>query len=160
MTINHGCPQFEWKLSDSKKSLPFKIFTRENSKDKNRRRCFQGYRVSHREVISDYCVLFVLSTEYRWFSNTSVCCCTPMIWSCFFPSKVFRIWTNCPSEPRNSLFLNVDKRITITFLRTRYPVEFTYMLGGSVLDRVNSINDLGVIMDEKMNISDHIDVMV
>jgi hypothetical protein len=34
------------------------------------------------------------------------------------------------------------------------------MLGGTVLDRVNSINDLGVIMDEKMNFSEHIDEMV
>jgi hypothetical protein len=61
---------------------------------------------------------------------------------------------------RNSLFLNVDKFKTITFSRTRYPVQFSYMLGGTVLDRVNSINDLGVIMDEKMNFSEHIDVMV
>jgi hypothetical protein len=34
------------------------------------------------------------------------------------------------------------------------------MLVGTVLDRVSSINDLGVIMDEKMNFSEHVDVMV
>jgi hypothetical protein len=34
------------------------------------------------------------------------------------------------------------------------------MLGGTVLDRVSSINDLGVIMDEKMTFSEHVDVMV
>jgi hypothetical protein len=34
------------------------------------------------------------------------------------------------------------------------------MLAGTVLDRVSSINDLGVIMDEKMNFSEHVDVMV
>jgi hypothetical protein len=39
-------------------------------------------------------------------------------------------------------------------------VEFSYILGGAVLDRVSPINDLGVIMDEKMNFSEHIDVMV
>jgi hypothetical protein len=33
------------------------------------------------------------------------------------------------------------------------------MLGGTVLDQVSSINDLGVIMDEKMNFSEQIDVM-
>jgi hypothetical protein len=60
----------------------------------------------------------------------------------------------------NSLFLNVDKCKTITFSRTRYSVEFAYMLAGTVLDRISSINDLGVIMDEKMNFSEHIDVMV
>jgi hypothetical protein len=39
-------------------------------------------------------------------------------------------------------------------------VEFSYMLGGTVLDRVSSINDLGVIMNEKMTFSEHVDVMV
>jgi hypothetical protein len=34
------------------------------------------------------------------------------------------------------------------------------MLGGSVLDRVSSINDLGVKMDEKMTFSVQVDVMV
>jgi hypothetical protein len=33
------------------------------------------------------------------------------------------------------------------------------MLGGTVLDRVSSINDLGVIM-EKMTFSEHVYVMV
>jgi hypothetical protein len=36
-------------------------------------------------------------------------------------------------------------------------IEFSYMLSGTVLDRVSSINDLGVIMDEKMKFSEHID---
>jgi hypothetical protein len=52
---------------------------------------------------------------------------------------------------RNSLLLN---------LNTCYPVEFSYMLGGTVLDRLSSIYDPGVIIDEKMNFSEHIDVMV
>jgi hypothetical protein len=34
------------------------------------------------------------------------------------------------------------------------------MLAGTVLDRVSSVNDLGVIMDEKMNLSKLVDVMV
>jgi hypothetical protein len=34
------------------------------------------------------------------------------------------------------------------------------MLGGTVLDRVYSKNDLGVIMDEKMTFSEHVNVMV
>jgi hypothetical protein len=52
------------------------------------------------------------------------------------PNKLFE-W--CES---NSLFLNVDKSKKITFSSTIYPVEFYYMLGGTVLDRVTSINDL------------------
>jgi hypothetical protein len=58
------------------------------------------------------------------------------------------------------LLLNVGKCKTITFSRSRHPVEFSYMLGGTVLDWVSSINDLGVIMDEKMTFSEHVDVMV
>jgi hypothetical protein len=34
------------------------------------------------------------------------------------------------------------------------------MLGGTVLDRVSSIHDFGVIMDEKNTFSEHVDVMV
>jgi hypothetical protein len=60
---------------------------------------------------------------------------------------------------RNSLFLNVDKCKTITFSRTRYPVKFAYMLAGIVLDRVSSMNNLGVIIEEKMNFLEHVDVM-
>jgi hypothetical protein len=34
------------------------------------------------------------------------------------------------------------------------------MLGGNILDRVDSINDLGVIMDSMMSFNGHIDVTV
>jgi hypothetical protein len=54
---------------------------------------------------------------------------------------------------RNSLLLNIGKCKTINFVRSRHPVEFSYMLGGTVLDLV-------VIMDEKMTFSEHVDVMV
>jgi hypothetical protein len=49
-----------------------------------------------------------------------------------------------------------------TFARSCHPVKFSYMLGGTVLDRVSSINDLGVIMNEKMTFSEHehVDAMV
>jgi hypothetical protein len=53
-----------------------------------------------------------------------------------------------------------NKCKTITFSRTRYPVEFAYILARTVLDRVSSINNLVVIMDEKMNFSEHVDIMV
>jgi hypothetical protein len=32
------------------------------------------------KLISDHCVSFGLSREYRWFMTTSVCCSTPMIY--------------------------------------------------------------------------------
>jgi hypothetical protein len=69
----------------------------------------------------------------------------------FLPVKSFQDCMKIQSDlnklsewcERNILFLNVDKYKTITFSRIRYP-----------------INDLGVSMDEKMNFSEHIDVMV
>jgi hypothetical protein len=39
-------------------------------------------------------------------------------------------------------------------------ISVLHMLGGTVLDQVSSINDLGVIMDEKMTFSEHWDVIV
>jgi hypothetical protein len=53
---------------------------------------------------------------------------------------------------RNLLLLNVGKCKTITFARSRHPVEFSYMLSGTVFDWVSSINNIGVIMDGKMRI--------
>jgi hypothetical protein len=52
------------------------------------------------------------------------------------------------------LLLNVGKFKTITIARSHHPVKFSYKLGGTVLDQVSSINDLGIIFDE------HVDVMV
>jgi hypothetical protein len=59
-----------------------------------------------------------------------------------------------------AMLINVGKCKTITFARSRHPVKFSYMLGGTVMDRISSINDLGVIMDEKMTFSEHVAVMV
>jgi hypothetical protein len=58
------------------------------------------------------------------------------------------------------LELNVGKCKSITFSRLRHPIEFSYMLNSNILDRVDSINDLGVIMDSKMYFTGHIDVTV
>jgi hypothetical protein len=57
---------------------------------------------------------------------------------------------------RNSLILNVAVGKCKTFAWSRHPVEFSYMLGGTVLDQVSSINDLGAIM----TFSERVDVMV
>jgi hypothetical protein len=60
-----------------------------------------------------------------------------------------------------SLKLNVRKCKSITFSRLRHPVEFSYMLGGIVLDRVDSITDLGVVMDRRMSFNiRHMDITV
>jgi hypothetical protein len=60
----------------------------------------------------------------------------------------------------NSLELNVGKYKSITFLRPRHPVEFSNVLWGIMLDRVNYNTDLEVVMDSRMSFSRHIDVTV
>jgi hypothetical protein len=54
----------------------------------------------------------------------------------------------------------VGKCKSITLSRLRHPVEFSYMLEGIILDRVDSITDLEVVIDSKMSFSSHIDVTV
>jgi hypothetical protein len=68
----------------------------------------------------------------------------------------------CPVDRcgANSLELNVGKCKSITFLRLCHPVEFSYMLDSLILDRVDSITDLGIVIDSRMSFSRHIDVMV
>jgi hypothetical protein len=84
----------------------------------------------------------------------------------FFPVSGFQDCLKIQSDlnklsewcDRNSLLLNVGK--CKTFARSHHPVKFSYMLGGTVLDQVSSINDLAVIMDKKMTFSEHQGVMV
>jgi hypothetical protein len=60
----------------------------------------------------------------------------------------------------NSFELDVGECKSIIFSRICYPVEFPYMLGGIILDRVDYITDLEVVMDSRMLFSRHIDVTV
>jgi hypothetical protein len=60
----------------------------------------------------------------------------------------------------NALQLNVGKCKSITCSRLLHPIEFSYMLGGIILDNVDFINDLGVIMDSKVSFTGLIDVTV
>jgi hypothetical protein len=56
--------------------------------------------------------------------------------------------------------LNVNKCKFITFTRSLYPCNFSYSLGPSILERVNTFTDLGVVMDSKMSFKDDIDAMI
>jgi hypothetical protein len=133
------------------------LFDRENSKEKNRLvpqgsilgpLCFNWF-VNRISVIFDYVrVLFYADDMMLILPVRSFQDCMKI------KSDLKKLSEWCE---KNSLFLNVDKCKAITFSRTRYPVEFSDMLAGTVLDRVSSINDLGVIMDEKMNFSEHLD---
>jgi hypothetical protein len=72
----------------------------------------------------------------------------------FLPVRGFRDCLGYPNDlnrlvewcKANALELNVGECKLITFSRLRYSIEFSYMLGGIILDRVDSINDLGVKM--------------
>jgi hypothetical protein len=74
----------------------------------------------------------------------------------FLPVRGFRDCLKIQDD-LNALELNVGK---CTLSRLRHPIEFSYMLGGIILDLVDSINDFGVIMDSKMSITGIVDVTV
>ena len=48
----------------------------------------------------------------------------------------------------------------MSFYRKRIPVKFDYMIDGIVVNRVTSYRDLGVLFDQKMLFSGHIDYIV
>jgi hypothetical protein len=83
--------------------------------------------------------------------------CTLLRWwheavsSCQWIPGLYENWD------RNSLLLNVGKCKPITFARSRHPAWWVLIHDG--WDRARS-SDLGVIMDEKMTFSEHVDVMV
>jgi predicted methyltransferase len=60
----------------------------------------------------------------------------------------------------NALEMNANKCKSITFSRLRHPIEFLHMLDSIILDRVDSINDLRVLMDRNVSFTGHIDVTV
>ena len=55
------------------------------------------------------------------------------------------------------LTLNPAKCNVLTLTLRRKPVIRPYSIGGVVLDRVSAMRDLGVVLDEKLTFSDHID---
>jgi hypothetical protein len=56
----------------------------------------------------------------------------------------------------NKLNLSINKCKTITFTKKRQITEYNYSLSGLELESVQSIRDLGVILDSKMNLDIHI----
>lgn len=60
----------------------------------------------------------------------------------------------------NSLFLNYNKCSKITFSRSRYPLNFSYILGGTALQSVDRICDLGVMFDCKLSFNLHVDYII
>jgi ribonucleases P/MRP protein subunit RPP40 len=58
----------------------------------------------------------------------------------------------------NSLSLNVDKCFVKSYYRCNKPFNFAYQMAGSVLQRPEYIEDLGVIFDTKLTFNTHLDV--
>jgi hypothetical protein len=61
-------------------------------------------------------------------------------------------------EKKNDL--NAGKCKSISFSRGSKPVIFQYVIGDSDLERVEVINDLGVMIDSRMTFVDHIGSIV
>lgn len=55
--------------------------------------------------------------------------------------------------------LNIKKCKSIAFSRRQSRTEFDYKIGSEPLERVESIRDLGVIIDTKVRFNDHISVI-
>lgn len=56
----------------------------------------------------------------------------------------------------NCLELNVNKCFIVSFTKNINVINFDYVIEGSIINRKNSIKDLGVIFDEHLTFNDHI----
>lgn len=56
----------------------------------------------------------------------------------------------------NGMEMNAIKCKVISFTKSRAQMRFDYSANGTLLDRVKSIKDLGVVMDEKLNFNEHV----
>jgi Reverse transcriptase (RNA-dependent DNA polymerase) len=60
----------------------------------------------------------------------------------------------------NHLILNLGKCKSMTFSRSPTPIQSIYVLSGCSLSKVESISDLGVVLDPKLNFISHIDALI
>ena len=58
---------------------------------------------------------------------------------------------------KNRLDINVDKCKSMTYTRKHNPIQYTYKIGDTNLDKVTQIKDLGVVFDQKLTFNGHID---
>ena len=59
-----------------------------------------------------------------------------------------------------SMSFNPTKCKVLTITRTHYPVNFNYHLDGTCLEHVGQFKDLGVVFDQKLNFTHHINSIV
>jgi len=69
--------------------------------------------------------------------------------------KMFSDWCN-----RNFLVLCIDKCAIISFTRARQPIYYNYDIDGQTINRVDTIRDLGILLDHKLTFTKHIEDVV
>lgn len=60
----------------------------------------------------------------------------------------------------NRLRLNVSKCNVVSYYRIKNPILFDYEIQGTILSRLKTIKDLGVIFDERFSFIPHIETMI
>jgi hypothetical protein len=75
----------------------------------------------------------------------------------FLQEKLNNLKTWCDT---NELHLNVSKCHVITFTRKKLRHEFSYKIGTINLDRVKTMSDLGILLDEKLTFKPHCDLII
>jgi hypothetical protein len=60
----------------------------------------------------------------------------------------------------NMLPLNVNKCKTLSFTRSFHLISDSYVFNGKILKRVSLMTDLGVILDSKLSLKEHINFVV
>jgi ribonuclease P/MRP protein subunit RPP40 len=59
----------------------------------------------------------------------------------------------------NKLLLNISKCNVMTYAREMNPLYMVYKINGSMLEKPDSIRDLGVSFNSKLSFNDHIDLV-
>jgi hypothetical protein len=75
----------------------------------------------------------------------------------YFQEKLCKLKSWCDD---NLLHLNVAKCHIITFTRRLTRHVFTYKIGTDEVERVNTITDLGILLDEKLTYKPHCDKLI
>lgn len=60
---------------------------------------------------------------------------------------------------KNRIGINLTKCSLVTFTRKKLPINYNYAINNILLNRVNTVKDLGVLIDSKLSFSDHIDAI-
>lgn len=60
----------------------------------------------------------------------------------------------------NKITLSINKCQCISFTRKNHPFIYDYNFNGVVVERVEVVRDLGVLLDAKMTMTDHIDYII